>query len=190
MDELLPPLPPPETRFRRFLRLSIRWVVGFLIVFSLGVFVAVLAFFQPQRIENSRLKEELQNASQRIEDLETEVARLLPLEGEIEAIEEELKEANIYILILKSLSDVNAARLALTEGDTEKARQHLANTPDDLKELEQLVDDRQRGMVVAMQNRLQLALDEMENDLFASESDLRVLATNLEQLENSFTEQP
>ena len=87
---------------------------------------------------------------------------------------------------MSALSDVNAARLDVANDDIPSAKVKLTNTPDTLKELESLVGASQKEAVVAMQNRLDLALGEMGRDSFAALSDLEVLATNLVQLENTF----
>lgn len=183
----------PESRLQRFLRLSIRWVVGLLIVFLLGVLGTVLVLYLPATGRISDTQSELKQAEQRIAELESEVdqleneiASLQGLEAVNKKLQEELDNANLHIIILSALSDVNAARVALVSDDMASARVHLTNTMDTLKELEKLVGSNQKEMVNSMQNRLSLVVDEMGDDLFAAQSDLAVLASNLVQLENTF----
>jgi hypothetical protein len=190
LAEIPPPEAPPETRGRRFLRLAFRWLAGLLIVFGLGVLATALLFYRPATQELSAVQRELQGARERIAELESEVDRLQALESENRALEEELEAAELRIQILSALVDVNAARLALADEEIARAQEHLAGTPETLKSLEGLVDSQQREEVTAMQNRLELALEEMERDQFAAQSDLRVLATNLEQLEDTFSANP
>jgi hypothetical protein len=188
--EIPPPEAPPETRGRRVLRLAIRWLAALLIVFGLGVLATALLFYRPTTEELSGVQRELQGARQRIAELESEVDRLQTLESENQALEEELEGAELRIQILSALSDVNAARLALADEEIASAQEHLAGTPETLERLEGLVDSQQREEVTAMQNRLELALEEIERDQFAAQSDLRVLATNLEQLDDTFSTNP
>lgn len=178
------PSTPPETRSQRFFRLAIRWLAGFLVVFALGVLAAVWLFYRPATQQLSQTQTELGAANQRIAELEAEVARLAPLDTRNQALQAELAGANLHIKILRALSDVNAARLSLANEDIPSARAQLTNTPRTLRELEQAVGENQREMVRAMQDRLELALAEVERDAFAADSDLNVLATNLVQLEN------
>jgi chromosome segregation ATPase len=154
------------------------------------VLATALLFYRPATQELSAVQRELQGARERIAELESEVDRLQALESENRALEEELEAAELRIQILSALVDVNAARLALADEEIARAQEHLAGTPETLKSLEGLVDSQQREEVTAMQNRLELALEEMERDQFAAQSDLRVLATNLEQLEDTFSANP
>ncbi len=186
LEEITAPVAAPETRWERWLRLSIRWLAGILIVFGLGVFATVLLLYRPTIEELSRVRGELDQAQEKISGLENEVNRLRSLEVDRQALQEEVQQANLHIQILSALSDVNSARLNLANEEVASARVDLTNTPETLLRLEQLVGPEQRDAVTAMQDRLALAQGEMERDTFAAQSDLRVLATNLVQLENTF----
>lgn len=186
IEEITPPEAEPETRGQRFLRLSIRWLAGLLIVFGLGVIATVLLLYRPTTEELSRVRNELTQAQQRVSELENEVDRLQSLEEENESLQEEINQARLHIQILSALSDVNAARLDLANDDIANARLDLTNTPQTLERLGELVDPEQQEAVEAMRERLDLALEEIDRDAFAAQSDLRVLATNLMQLENTF----
>ena len=186
IDEIGAPVAEPETRGQRFLRLSIRWLAGILIPFGLGVIAVVYLLYRPTTEQLSLTRDELTQAEHRVAELEAEVDRLQSLEAENEALQEQLDQAQLHIQILSALSDVNAARLDLANDNLANARLDLTNTPETLERLGQLVEPEQQEAVEAMQDRLELALSEMERDAFAAQSDLRVLATNLVQLENTF----
>jgi type II secretory pathway component PulM len=186
LEEFTAPKQQPETRLQRFLRLSIRWLAGFLIVFALGVLATVFVLYRPASKQLSRARMDLQQSQQQVSELESQVSQLRGLEAKNTALQDQLDKANLHIRILSALSDVNAARLDIANNDIPSARVNLTNTPDTLKELENLVGANQKDAVTAMQNRLELALGEMDKDSFAALSDLKVLATNLVQLENTF----
>jgi hypothetical protein len=186
IEEPVPPEPELETRGQRFLRLAIRWLAGILILFGLGVIATVFLLYRPTTDELSRAREELVQSEQRVSELEAEVERLQSLEAENETLQEELNQARLHIQILSALSDVNAARLDLANDDLANARLDLTNTPQTLERLGELVEPEQQEAVEAMQSRLDLALEGIDRDTFAAQSDLRVLATNLMQLENTF----
>lgn len=186
LEEFTAPKQQPETRLQRFLRLSIRWLAGFLIVFALGILATVFVLYRPATEQLSRVRTDLQQSQQQLLQLESQVSQLKGLEAENKALQDQLDKANLHIRILSALSDVNAARLDVANDDIPSARVNLTNTPDTLKELENLVGTNQKDAVTAMQNRLDLALGEMDSDSFAALSDLKVLATNLVQLENTF----
>lgn len=184
--ELEEPSEAPESRLQRFARLSIRWLAGILIVFALGVLATVLILLQPARQDLSQTRAELEQANQRISELEAEVDRLSTFEEANANLREELDQANLHIAILSALSDVNAARLALAMDEPAIAQDHLTNTDQTLQQLQGLVEANSQELVASMQDRLELALSEIGDDNFAAQSDLGVLATNLVQLENTY----
>lgn len=186
-----PAEPQPETRSRRILRLSIRWVAGLLIVFLLGVLAAGFLLYRPANQSLEQERSNLRQANQKIaqlesdvSDLEAQIEELRALEEEKQALQEQLDQARSHINILSALSDVNAARLALGEDDLASARAYLTNTPQALDELGELVSSEQMGKVNAMQDRLDLALDILESSPDQAQSDLGVLARDLMELEN------
>jgi type II secretory pathway component PulM len=186
LEEFTAPEQQPETRLQRFLRLSIRWLAGFLIVFGLGILATVFVLYRPTAQQLSEIRANLDQSQQQVSELESQVSQLKGLEANNKALQDQLDQANLHIQILSALSDVNAARLDVANDDIPSARVKLTNTPGTLKQLENLVGANQKDAVVAMQNRLDLALGEMDRDSFAALSDLEVLATNLVQLENTF----
>jgi len=201
-EEILPTTAAsPESRFQRFLKLSIRWVIGVLIVFALGFMSAVLLLYIPERDGKSQLETELTQAETRIDTLESEIISLendiqdyIVREDELvskaEAMQEEVKTANLHILILSALADVNAARVALVQDDVAGARVHLTNTDKTLETLKEFVGTEQRDKVNAMQNRLALVMAEIDENPSVAQSDLEVLANNLMMLENTFFAKP
>ena len=191
----------PESRFQRFLKLSIRWVIGVLIVFALGFMSAVLLLYIPVRDGKSQLETEIIQAEARIDSLESEIIQqendiqdYIDMENELvseaEAMQEELKTANLHVLILSALADINAARVALANDDLAGARVHLTNTNKTLGTLKEFVGTEQRDKVIAMHNRFALVMAEIDEYPSVAQSDLEVLANNLMMLENTFFAKP
>ena len=191
----------PESRYQQLLKLSIRWVIGVLIVFALGFMSAVLLLYIPERDGKSQLEAELTQAESRIDTLESAIIQLEneiqgyldredALVSEAEAMQEEAKTANLHIHILSALADVNAARVALVKDDVAGARVHLTNTNTTLGTLKEFVGTEQRDKVNAMQNRLALVMAEIDENPSVAQSDLEVLANNLMMLENTFFAKP
>jgi hypothetical protein len=190
LEDITAPKAKPETRFQRFLRQALRWLGGLLIVFGLGVLASVFLLYQPTRQELTNLTGQLGQANQQISQLQNEINGLKPLEAKNKDLQNQLDQANLHIVILSGLSDVNAARLALANDDQAGAKLHLTNTPKTLTDLESLVGNNQSEKVKSMQDRLQLAVSEISSNKFAAKSDLSVLAEDLVQLENTFFATP
>jgi len=181
-----------ESKARRFFRKVLRWTVGLLIVFGVGFTVAIFALYRPtlQKVEQG--KSELAQANEQIENLDGQIA---DMEGEIESLRtledknQELiaaqKGLNLHVAILNARVDAANALLSLGQGDDAQAHLILSNTAENLNTIESLLDPDQREVVTAMQQRLELVLTEMENDSYAAQSDLDVLATSLLQLEDA-----
>ena len=202
----------PETRTQRIFKASLRWVIGVLIIFALGFMSAILLLYVPERDAKSHLEMEQTQAETRIEALESEIIQLedeisnfeakeeahsiayeelqVLLEGERSKNQSELATANLHILILSALADVNAARVALMNEDGAGAKVHLTNTSETFEALKESVGPEQRDKVLAMQNRLALVIAELDEDPSVALSDLEVLANNLTMLENTFFAKP
>jgi hypothetical protein len=181
--------PVPEKRSSRILTSILRWVLGLLIVFGLGAMATLFALYLPNRQAVVSLEAQLEDANLQIDELESQVASLMILETKNQSLQEELDQANMHILLLRTLSNVNAARISLIDDDVATARAYLSKA-DTLKDLAVLMGPEQRDEINAMVNRLELALSELEKDSFAAQSDLEVLATNLMELKNTFFGEP
>lgn len=175
---------------RRFVQRAFRWTVGLLIVFGLGFALAIFALFLPSMRQLDRAREELRAADQSIVDLNAQIGSLSALEAENEALVGELQDVRLQVHILSALADVRAAQHSLAIDDPVQAKVHLTTTPEILQDLEDLVGTDQAEQVASMQDRLDLALREIDDDLFAAQSDLEVLANNLVQLENIYFATP
>lgn len=187
-----PPPPPPLTRRERFRRSWLRWLLAALVVFSLGALAVVWLLYQPAsaRIAQTNqqlagLQSDLAEADSRIADLEDRVQELRAFEAENQTLRDELHATQMHITLLSALEDVLTARLALAADDPGSGHSALGQTDQKLEQLKNMVATDQVGVVEDMQSRLSLAINEMERDTFASQSDLDILANNLKLLEEA-----
>jgi hypothetical protein len=179
-----------ESKARRFFRQALRWVLGVLIVFGLGYLTAIFALYRPTTQKLGQTRGELEVARDQIDTLEARVEELKPLEAENEELLAAQDEYELHIAILNARLDVAMARLALVQGDIAKAQITLRNTDETLAKIKNLLPEAQSDIVTAMEDRLELTLSEIEDDPYAAQSDLDVLATNLLQLEDSLFSSP
>ncbi len=182
-----------ESKASAFIRRAVRWLAGVFIIFALGALAGFLAFAQPKSDELQQTNAQLTQANTdiaaletQITDLETEIEAILALKTTNQELQDDQQATHLHIHILSALADVYAAQYALATGDVSKAQIQLTNTPDKLDMLSETIASNQQASVESMQQRLQLALSEMEDDIFAAQSDLEVLANNLVLMENSF----
>lgn len=185
-----------EGRVRTIFRKGIRWTVGLLIIFGLGLLTGIFGFYRPALLEakNSAdiMQAEIATANEKITalenqvaDLEAEIAGLQPLKTRNEELLAEQKKLNLNIAILDARVDVANAQLALNEQDNTQARIILDQTSNTLNTINQLLESDQKEIVSDLKQRLDLVLEELDDDSFAAQSDMDVLETKLLQLQDS-----
>lgn len=197
-QEPLPSKPPKEeSRTRRFFVRAFRWLLGFLIVFGLGMIFAIQLFYNPLQdnlhakvTELNQAQQDITSLQGQISSLENRIAGLEALETKNQELQQAVNIARLHTLILSAQADVAMARLALVEEDITRARLQLNNTSETLDEIEKLVTSDQQQWVQDMRDRLDLALSEMDETTYAAILDLEVLATRLLELENAYFTSP
>ncbi len=182
--------PEQESKARRFFRQVLRWVLGVLIVFGLGCLAAIFALYRPEVQKYQQVNGQLNEAKGQIATLESRIDELQPMETKNEALLAAQDEYELHIAVLDARVDVTNARLALAEDDIAQAQLALKNTGETLARIKALLPAAQGDVLTTMENRLELALSEIEDDPYAADSDLDVLATNLLQLDDSLFGSP
>jgi len=178
-------LPKEPSKFALFLRKLLRWATGTLTIFTLGIVLMWIVQVRPRTIELRELESQLQSSNQEIEKLAGELAILKAVDAENAALEATLDETLIHLNLLSVLVDVSIAQLALNDGNLEMAQAALVETNSKLDLLATDLDGNHQDAVEAMQERLSLALNEINEDTFAAQSDLEVLRNTLLALERS-----
>ena len=181
---------PPESRVNRITLRILRWLLGVLILMGLGAMLVIFALYQPTRQMLAESQEQVEQAGQRIAELEGEVANLSTFEEQNQDLRVELDKTGLHVTILSARSDVAAAQLALALNDPAKARLALSKTPETLEKLEGMLEPGKKKLAADMQARLDLAVKEIGENAYAANSDLDVLATALLELENAYFAKP
>lgn len=188
---LEPPLPAEEGTFaepsklRLFMRRLLRWLVAVLVIFGLGIGATWLARVSPQQKEIEDLEAQLVLIRGEAEESASRVNELLPLIDEKAELESELAAAELHIDILSIQADVASAHLALLGEDLVTAKASLVGTDNRLEDLKDSLGGEDRSTVEGMLTRLELVIEELDDDKFAALRDLEVLSSNLAALERS-----
>jgi len=181
LEEVEPAKPP--SKLRRFSSRALRWVTGFMVVFACGVAVTWFVQVRPGSEQIGSLRTELESAQNQIDSLESEVESLRPLEGENSSLRNEITTTKQRMDLLSVLVDVTTAQLAVAQEDPIAAKAALAGTDDRLMALD--VELIGVDTVEGLRNRLALVLAEVDDNAFAAQRDLQILASNLLSLERS-----
>ncbi len=168
----------------------LRWFLFALILFGLGVAVTLWALYAPQRRQLDAAGNEIQSLQQQVSNLQNQVKTLTPLETTNKSLQQQTNQQNLHTYILSARTDVAQAQLALAKQDTAKASLALSKTDQTLTMIGDLLPANQQKLVKDMQSRLTLAKGEIENNSYAAQSDLDVLANSLVDLENSLFTSP
>jgi septal ring factor EnvC (AmiA/AmiB activator) len=192
-----------ESRSRIVFRKFIRWTFGLLIVFGLGYLTAIFTIYTPKVDELDQSGKNLDNAQSTILELESEInsqqneidrlgAQISNLEGENsnletenQALVEEQSGFQLQIAMLKTRSDVISAQVELYQENPAQARLLLDSASQNLTMVESLLPDDLKDVVSPLQNRLELALGEIEDDPETAIADLAILAGDLLEIENA-----
>jgi hypothetical protein len=205
---------PPERQRRSRVRRGLYGFGVLLIFFLLGAGLVALLLYGPAQQELDQANKQLRDADGRISELQDQVAALDPLPAQLDEANAQLKDAekrlselqlqvtaleplpdqldnaSQHAAVLGVLADVNAARLALTGGDTASARLYLSATPERLSRLAETLGKEHDAVANAMQKRLELIVKEISRERKLAQTDLDALANQLMQLEMTFLEVP
>jgi hypothetical protein len=169
-----------DSRVGGFLKRALRWVVIFLVVFTLGIVAMQFVRVRPLTEERDSLSQSLAESQVAQQELEQEIDRLEGVEQENQALSEALQKAEVKLALLNILVDVTRAQLALAQEDPVRVAAALQGTGEKLGILRDLMQD---SDLEGIHERLVLVLSEADGDPFAAERDLEILANILLEIE-------
>jgi len=159
----------PETRLQKSIRGALRWVLVTLLAFVLGAVLIAFALYLPTRQKLDKANADLEHANATITANET--------------LQKNLDSATLHMYVLKALSGVRAASLAVAADDYAGARLSLTQASEALDTLSGLLGTDQKDVLTAMQHSAAQALTEVKTDLKSAQPELDQLTKNLVQLE-------
>ena len=175
---------------RKIFRRILVWLVVLAIAFAGGFFVDTFLRLQPERARVESLTADLDESSQAISALESEIQRLSAFEEQNADLMSELDLATTHLTLLSARANVAETRLALAQDRLADARLALDKLGSTLETLKTLVNPDQADVVENMIQRQQLIVIELDDDGFSAQTDLEVLAARLSALENTLFATP
>jgi cytoskeletal protein RodZ len=117
----------PESEGKSFWARSLRWLLILAVIFGLGALLIMFILYIPARdqaiLANQQIMEieaqaqaDLENADQKIAELEETIESLSVLEAQNVELQDELDMANLHVVILSARTDVATAQLTLAKG--------------------------------------------------------------------------
>jgi hypothetical protein len=167
----------------------LRWLLGILILCGLGALAVVMLLYIPLRRDLAAAQGKLDSlttkSSSDLQAANEEIDRLSSLEANNKDLQTRLDQANLSQTLLQIRLDIASAQLALAKEDSAKAKLALSKTAETIKKLESLLPQAQQAAITSLQDRLKLALGEVEENPYAANSDLDVMTNILLELENA-----
>ena len=173
----------PTSRLGRFLRRALRWATATVVVFGLGVVATWFNQVRPRINQIQALEQGLATVEAQRDQLQGAVDGLQRVQTENEVLQAELQETEGRLALLRVLIDVTSAQLGIAQEDPIAAKAALENTAAAIVDLGKKLGPSEASTVAALQERLALALEEMEPDIFAAQRDLEILANSLLEIE-------
>jgi hypothetical protein len=170
----------PETRLQKSMRGALRWVLVVLLAFGLGAVLIALALYIPTR-------QELDKANATITG-QTDQITTLQLGNK--TLQKNLDSATLDMYVLRALSGVRGASLAVAADDYAGARLSLIQASEALDALSGLLGTEQKDVLTAMQQSAAQALTEVKTNLTSAQPELDQLTKNLVQLEDNLFPNP
>ena len=177
----------PETRLKRAVRRALPWVLVALAAFGLGALLIALTLYVPARQKLGQTSADLEQANSTINGLTDQITTLRTSN---ETLQNELDSATLYKHVLKALSGVSGARLAVGADDYAGARLSLIQATEALDTLSGLLGAERRDVLAAMQQSAAQALTAVQSDLESAQPELDQLTRNLLQLEENLFPNP
>jgi enamine deaminase RidA (YjgF/YER057c/UK114 family) len=171
----------PETRLQKSMRGALRWVLVVLVAFGLGALLIAFALYIPTRQKLDKVNATITGKTDQITTLQT-------VNETLQLVTKNLDSATLHMYVLKALSSVRGASLAVAAGDYAGARLSLIQASEALDMLSGQLGTDQKDVLTAMQQSAAQALTEVKTNLKSAQPDLDQLTKNLAQLEgNLFT---
>jgi multidrug resistance efflux pump len=158
-----------------------------LLAFGLGALLIALAFYVPTRQKLDKANADLEHANATITG---KTDQITTLQTGNETLQMNLDSATLHMYMLKALSGVRGASLAVAADDYAGARLSLVQASKALDTLSTLLGADQKDVLTDMQKSAAQALTEVKTDLKLAQPELDQLTKNLVQLEDNLFPKP
>ena len=177
----------PEIRGQKTMRGRgfMRMVLAGLLVFGLGALLIAFGFYLPTRQNLDKANASLNQATT---TLTSNTNQITTLQAANTALQKNLDAATLHLTVLKALSGVRGASLAIAAGDYAGARLSLTEASAALDSMSGLLGTDQKDVFSALQQSAAQAMIDVKANLKSAQPELDQLTNNLVQLEkNLFT---
>lgn len=179
--------PSLQDRLGKSLRGALPWVLVTLISLGLGALIITVALYLPTRQKLDKTTTDLVQANATIT---AKTDQISTLQADNQTLQKGLESTTLHMYLLKAISGVRGASLAVAADDYAGARLSLIQTSDALDSLSGLLGADQKDILSAMQTSAAKALTDIKTDLKSAQPELVQLTKNLVQLKANLFPNP
>jgi len=171
-----------------------RWMLWLIVVFGLGATVMAIFFYVPLQQKLNAAEAISKASAQKLSDYEKKIENLTAqktdLENKNKGFQSQLDQAHLRLAFINAKSDIMAANLAVSAGDSVGARLSLEKAGVDLQVLTvQLKDGALSEVLATLQQHLEQVKSKVasdaNSDVITAQPDLDILLDNLSKLEDT-----
>ena len=177
----------PETRLQKAMSGALHWGLVGLLALGLGALIITFALYLPTRNKLDDVGADLEHAKATIT---SQTEQITTLQTSNETLQKDLDSTTRHMHVLKALSGMRGASLAVAAGDYAGARLSLIQASEALDNLTHLLGKDQKDVLTSMQQSAAKVLTEVKNDLKSAQTELDQLTNNLVQLEDNLFPNP
>ena len=185
--ETVKPEARPESHPQKSIRGTLRWLLVVLLAFGLGALLIAFALYFPTQQALVKANGNLEHANATVTGQTEQITRL---QSDNETLQKDLDSAKLHSYVLKALSGVHGASLAVAAEDYAGARLSLIQATDALDILSGLLGMDQKDVLIAMQQSAAQALTKLKTNITSAQPELDQLTNNLVQLEDNLFPNP
>ena len=177
----------PEVRPQKSMPGVLRWALVALLACGLGALLITFALYVPTWRKLEKVNADLEYANT---TLTSKTDQITTLQTGTEILQKDLDSATLHLDVLKALSGVRGASMAVAADDYAGARLSLIQATEALDSLSGQLGKDQKDVFTAMQQSTAQALADVQTDLKSAQPELDQLTQNLVQLEDNLFPNP
>jgi len=185
--ESVQPEAKPETRPKKSIRGTLRWLLVALLAFRLGALIIIFLLYIPTQQELVKAHTDLEQANATVT---SQSDQIITLQTANESLQKDRDSAELHSYVLRALAGVRGASQAVVADDYAGARLSLVQASDALDSLSGLLGTDQKDVLTAMQRSAAQALSKVKINLISAQPELDQLTNNLVQLEDNLFPNP
>jgi hypothetical protein len=178
----------PPSRVGNFFRRLLRWLVGAVIIFALGVGVTYFVLYLPVKQEYAQAQIKLEQIPELESSLEATTNDLRSCKEQRDDAIKKIENTNLQTNLLTILADINRANFALLKEDLPRARAILMGTTSKMKGLSTEIAKQNDKLAKEINQLLIDAIRDLDSNPDKTQASLDQLSNTLLELQNNLSQ--